>query len=152
MIISISVFLVILVLLLSYRYKEGFIAKCIVKTTTPSSTFDSHLISCDDYQYLSQLERKVVEKPIRNNDKQYTYTCCTNPDMDGKKGEKGLQGGKGPTGDMGLQGDMGPQGEKGDRGPDGKQGEKGDAGLPTPSCAQGKEYCQSTYKKSSTLS
>jgi hypothetical protein len=152
MILSISVFLLIFILLISYRYKEGFIAKCIVKTTTPSSTFDSHLISCEDHQYLSQLERKVVEKPIRNNDKQYTYTCCTNPDMDGKKGEKGLQGGKGPTGDRGPSGDMGPQGKKGDIGPDGK---KGDAGLSlqnTPSCAQGKEYCQSTYKKSSTLS
>jgi len=155
MILSISIFIFVLILLISYRYKEGFLAKCIVKATTPSSTFDSHLISCEDHQYLSQLERKIVANPIRGNNKQYSYTCCAHPDMDGKKGEKGLQGGKGPIGDRGPPGDMGPQGDKGDRGPD---GEKGDDGLPlqehanTPSCAQGKEYCQSTYKKSSTLS
>jgi hypothetical protein len=161
MIISISILIVILILLISYPYKEGFIAKCIVKTTTPSFTFDSHLISCDDHQYLSQLERKIVANPIRDNNKQYSYTCCAHPDMDGKKGGRGVPGGKGPTGDRGPPGDMGPQGEKGDIGPDGEKGEKGDAGLPlqdtqkrtdTPSCAQGKEYCQSTYKKSSTLS
>jgi len=154
MIIFISVFLVILILLISYPYKEGFIAKCIVKATTPSSTFDSHLISCDDYYYLSQLERKIVANPIRDNNKQYAYTCCTHPDMDGQKGGRGLPGGKGPIGDRGPPGDMGPQGEKGDRGPDGVQGDQGPDGehANTPSCAQGKEYCQSTYKKSSTLS
>jgi hypothetical protein len=183
MIIAVCALLVILIILVNYQYKEGFIASCIVKKSIPSSTFNSHLISCDDHQYLSQLERKMVEKPIRNNNKQYSYTCCTNPDMDGKKGEKGLQGDKGPIGDMGSQGDMGPQGEKGDIGPDGKQGKKGPDGdvsptvhtlqelqkrlidslyrkdaiqdkqerEDTPSCAQGKEYCQSTYKKS-TLS
>jgi hypothetical protein len=130
MIISICGLLVILIIifLVSYQYKEGFIATCIAKTTTPSTTFNNHSLSCADHEYISQIKRQVLKTSINGNDKQYNYRCCTDPDMDGPQGDMGPLGEWGLAGDIGPQGDSGPRGSQGDTGPDGDVGDQGDIG------------------------
>jgi hypothetical protein len=134
-----GIVILIIILLYSYKYKEGFIATCTKKVTTPAATFNSHSFTCAENEYLSQIQRKNVENAVNGNDKQYTYTCCTDPDMDGKMGPSGDVGAAGPAGDIGPPGEKGKQGEKGSLGPigpvgpDGPMGPEGDQGPRGPS-------------------
>ena len=59
--------ILIIILLYSYKYKEGFIATCTKKVTTPASTFNSHSFTCAENEYLSQIQRKNVENPTNKN-------------------------------------------------------------------------------------
>ena len=134
-----GIIILIIILLYSYKYKEGFVAICTKKVTTPAASFNSHSFTCAENEYLSQIQRKNVENPVNGNDKQYTYTCCTDPDMDGKMGPSGDVGAIGPPGDAGPQGEKGKKGEKGNVGPigpvgpDGLIGPEGDQGPRGPS-------------------
>jgi hypothetical protein len=129
----------IIILLYTYKYKEGFVATCTKKVTTPAATFNSHSFTCAENEYLSQIQRQNVENAVNGNDKQYTYTCCIDPDMDGKigpsgdEGAIGLQGNAGPPGDKGKQGEKGIPGPIGPAGPEGPIGPEGDQGPRGPS-------------------
>ena len=134
-----GIIILIIILLYSYKYKEGFVATCTKKVTTPAPTFNSHSFTCAENEYLSQMQRKNVENAVNGNNKQYTYTCCTDPDMDGKMGPEGDVGMIGPAGNIGRPGDKGKKGEKGSpgpigpAGPDGPIGPEGDQGPRGPS-------------------
>ena len=89
------------------------------------------------------------------------WTDCGN--IQGPKGERGLQGLKGDTGPQGPRGEQGLKGEKGDIGPQGPRGEqglkgdtgergpKGEQGLQGPAGVAGKDGVSVTHQWSGSV-
>lgn len=128
LIISIGCILIILIIAwsISNVYKEGFVATCTNKSINVGVDTTTYELKCESNEYLSQMTP---------TDKGYDYTCCTDSNMQGPRGEQGLKGDSasdGEPGTIGPIGNAGPIGPKGDTGPIGPIGnigtQRGDKG------------------------